>query len=603
MRLTRWTRAGLALAMAMTTAAALAQALPTITVLPHDHQESRFNQTFSKSIRLDAVNPTTRVRGLFSMNQQRAVEGGAGVATPGPACGPGVDFIEINNQPFEIPAGSLSTTVFITFCGDAVFEGTETLSLTIHPESLVGAQCSANGLTCRAQARIFDSPDANNDIVLRVGFARVEALINAPTTVKVAITMESGNASVVTHRFRTVDGTARSGNAAHFAPGECSGRDPATGNTVTRDFIPRTDFVSIPQGVLFPLPVEIQICPNLAAQPEKSFFLELFDVSANASLGNGRGQIVIHDAPTISVGDTTITEPTSGWRKVHVVASLLAVPLNPVAVSFRTKNDSATAQLGASGICNGIGDYMAITSSSISIQAPNLANNGGFTAVCADPFAESSETFSIIATVDANKVRVAKRTGRVRILDAGPFNRVGGFQFSPDSAQVKVGEITNFSIVWTVPEAQYWRNLNTIDMLVRDDGKDSLWVQWKELDNTFSLCRKSKGQALGRAANHTGNLDSHDEDATRSGIPLNGCSAGFLPGTDHVLETKYASLHLRETTVVDGGSAGKSVTLNLALSFKDTAHGEQSIELAASNDMRQSDKFVEASRVTVVRPR
>lgn len=605
MRCSLWIRSSLAATLVLTMAPVLAQGLPTISVAPHEHQESRLQQVVAKTIRLDRLNPTTTVTGRFSMNQQRAVEGDVGVATPGPGCTQGVDFIELNQVPFTIPAGQLSTTVLITFCGDTVPEFDETLSLTIHAETLVGAQCSANGLSCKAQAKIINSPDNIFNSLVRVGTTRGEAGVTVPTTVSVPLHLEPLIVvnSGFTFSFRTVDGTASSGNPDHFAPGQCSGTNPATGATVTRDFIPRTGAVTSLDGVLGLLPIDIQICPKSTAQPEKSFFLQLFDLSATASLANGRGQVFIQDAPTLSVSNTTVSEPATGRRSVRVTASLLAVPVNPVPISFRTRNGTATAQIGATSICNGVGDFLGIAGGSTTIEAPHLGNIGGFTYICADTLTERDESFFFDVTVDTSRVRIADRTGRVTILDT-PLS-VGGFQFSPDRAQIKVDAITNFSVDWTLPEPQVWRNLNTIEMLVHDDDRDTITVLWKELENTFSLCRTPKASSSNRSGrgSNDNNDDDRDDDAIRSGIPRQGCSVGHLPGSDQVLETRYARLHLADTTVVGSGPTGQSVTLNMAISFKDKARGEQTIKLAASNDMRQSDPFVRAGRVEVVRAR
>lgn len=600
MKLPLWARCGLPVSLLLTTASALAQGLPIISVNPHEHQESRREQTVLKEIRLDRVNPAVAVTGRFSMNQQRAIEGQPGVATPGPACGSGVDFVELSQVPFTIPAGQSSTTIPITFCGDTVMEGNETLSLTIHPESLVGAQCSADGLSCRAQAKIFDSPDFNFDNLLFVRSARGEAGASVITTVPVRIDMETYRSEGFTYSFRTVDGTASSGNPAHFPLGGCSGRDPATGLAVRRDFIPKNGVVSSPANALGQLPIEIQICPNPEPQPEKSFFLQLFDATAPGALVTGRAQVFIQDTPTLTVSDTTVSEPATGRRLVFVTASLQAVPVNPVKISFRTRNGTATAQTGATSICNGVGDYMGVSGGTSTIEAPNKSNVGGFAFVCADAPTERNETFFFELTDPTGKVRLSNSTARVTILDT-PL-AVGGFQFSPDSARVKVGEISTFSIVWTMPEPQVWRNLNTIEMRIHDDGKDALWVLWKELDNSFSLCRRSS-RSSDRAGGRAGRSEDRDDDATRDGIPENGCSAGVQPGTAQVLETKYARLHMDQTTVVGSGPTGQSVTLNLALSFKDKARGDQTISLAASNDMRQADRFVKASSVQVMQRR
>ena len=79
------------------------------------------------------------------------------------------------------------------------------------------------------------------------------------------------------------------------------------------------------------------------------------------------------------------------------------------------------------------------------------------------------------------------------------------------------------------------------------------------------------------------------------------CSAGALPGSDAVLETRHARLHMASTRVAGSGPTGPSVALTLGISFKPSARGRSTIELAASDDTGLVDNFTRAASVIVLR--
>ena len=146
----------------------------------------------------------------------------------------------------------------------------------------------------------------------------------------------------------------------------------------------------------------------------------------------------------------------------------------------------------------------------------------------------------------------------------------GRFDLNPGEARVRVGETVPYSVLWTVPAGEVWRDLSTIDFRVRGCGQTQLWVRWDEPNNTLSLC------------------DSTDS-----------CGPGVLPGSPVVLETESAALHLADSTVVGSGPTGTSVTVNLAVSFKN-ACGSSIEELAATDDFGHQDDFVVAGELKVL---
>jgi len=156
----------------------------------------------------------------------------------------------------------------------------------------------------------------------------------------------------------------------------------------------------------------------------------------------------------------------------------------------------------------------------------------------------------------------------------------GTADLSPDEARVPTDELVNYAVTWTVPEGRVWRDLKTIDLRFRQGQKTALLVHWDEAANTFSLCEGNR-----KGAKSDESLD---------------CTAGALPGSGEVLQTESAQLYLAGTSVVGSGPTGRTVTLNLALKFRDSAAGPwYTIDLAASDDFGHQDDFVEGGKVKV----
>jgi hypothetical protein len=129
----------------------------------------------------------------------------------------------------------------------------------------------------------------------------------------------------------------------------------------------------------------------------------------------------------------------------------------------------------------------------------------------------------------------------------------------------------NYSVLWTVPEGEVWRNLATIDFRIRQGNQTAIWVHWDELANTFRICER-----IGKGESEV------------------VCTPERSPGSPFILESASAQLLLAQTSVVGSGPAGPSVTLTLALRFNNASPVNYKIELAASDDFGHADDFTEA---------
>ena len=243
----------------------------------------------------------------------------------------------------------------------------------------------------------------------------------------------------------------------------------------------------------------------------------------------------------------------------------------------------ATCQLCVPAVING--DYL---SRSGTLQFP--ANSTSATiaiTINGGTSGEPNEDFFVDLSAAVNAT-IADSRGRAVILDT--IFSTGGFDLSPADAQVRLGEKLIYTLDWTVPPNEVWRNLKTIDMRLRGAHDTALWLRWDDASNLFSLCHHVSNSAAQRAAH--GDSTWPSQAAT--------CGPGALPGSRTILATPYALLHLADTSVQGSGPEGQLVTLKLGLTMigKSAGH-DYKVELAAADDFGNEDRFVRAGALSV----
>jgi hypothetical protein len=134
-------------------------------------------------------------------------------------------------------------------------------------------------------------------------------------------------------------------------------------------------------------------------------------------------------------------------------------------------------------------------------------------------------------------------------------SNVGLSDFSPSIGSSDADITATFTLTWTHPIK--WRDLNTLDLRLRDGDDIPVWVRFTEgVTSTFSLL-DSTGNLLG-----TG-----------------------LPGEPIVLENTTARFDLEHSSFQGTGPTGPSVTVKFAVSVKPVASARTySIELLATDD-------------------
>ena len=134
-------------------------------------------------------------------------------------------------------------------------------------------------------------------------------------------------------------------------------------------------------------------------------------------------------------------------------------------------------------------------------------------------------------------------------------SNVGLSDFSPSIGSSDADLTTTFTLTWTHPIK--WRDLNTLDLRLRDGDDIPVWVRFTEgVTSTLSLL------------DSTGNI----------------LTTG-LPGDPIVLESNTARFDLEHSSFLGTGPTGPSVTVKFAVSVKPVASARTySIELLATDD-------------------
>ena len=342
------------------------------------------------------------------------------------------------------------------------------------------------------------------------------------------------------------------------------------------DFVPFSNvpFSIPPNTPNGTLNVGITICGNTTIEPDEQIFVFFSNVvGADCSLEgscNGIGTIVNDDGPPgIRINDISVSTVSGISKSATFTVSLHHPSSSPVSVNFVTRDGTAratsTTRLGAYLARSGTLTIPANTLSG-TISVPITGFGGG--------------TFFVDLSNPVNGT-IADGTGRatIRIITL----TIGSFEVSPDGSRVSAGERVDYALTWTVPPDRIWRNLQTLDFRLRRGDDSAIWLRWEMAGDIFRLC-----ESTGRPGE--GNADDR----------IVTCGPGFAAGSPEVLETPDVRLYLADTRVIGSGPTGQSVTLHLPLEFLGAAGHSYLVELAATDDLGQSDDFAEASTVLVL---
>ena len=337
------------------------------------------------------------------------------------------------------------------------------------------------------------------------------------------------------------------------------------------------------------LTVNIRICGDTLSEGNEHIFVSLDGVVGAQCLEgtcNAIATIVNDDAaPTMSINNITTSEPAFLTKTTSFTVSLNRLSELPIAVNFVTRNGTARATCPFCSPPIISGDYVG-RSGTLQIP-PNTPSATIAITINSGVSNEPDENFFVDLSGAVN-ASIAVASGRATIRDT--TLSTGGFDLSPADAQVRRGEKLIYALDWTVPSNEVWRDLKTIDMRLRGAHDIALWLRWDEASNLISLCQRRDNSAAHGAQD--------DDDAPPSQAA--SCGPGALPGSQTILATPYALLHLADTSVQGSGPQGQLVTLKLGLTMiGKTAGHDYKVELAAADDFGNHDRFVRAGELSV----
>ncbi len=362
-----------------------------------------------------------------------------------------------------------------------------------------------------------------------------------------------------------------------------TGFNPATAGASCSgsvDFVQQSNvlFTIVPPATTGTVPVTV--CGNTTIEPNEHIFVALTSVAGAQCLEgtcNGVGTIRNDDGtPSLTINNISTSEPFFGTRTTSFTVSLSHPAPLAGSVNFTMRNGTARGAASCAPFTDGsLPDYVSRTGTqpfSVNALSVPIAIT-----ICGDTLTEGNQTY-FVDLPSALSASIADNSGQGTIRDSQLIT--GGFDLSPDNARVLAGEKVPYSVVWTVPDGEVWRNLNTIDMRIRSGAITALWIRWEEPGNTFSLCEQAAHGIPGDDAEVV-------------------CGPGALPGSATVLQSRFAQLHLADTTVVGSGPSGLTVALNPVISFIGTPPLHYWIELTATDDLGHEDDFARAGAVGI----
>lgn len=134
----------------------------------------------------------------------------------------------------------------------------------------------------------------------------------------------------------------------------------------------------------------------------------------------------------------------------------------------------------------------------------------------------------------------------------------GGFVIATPEARIRPGQQVPLIFGWVVPPPAVWRDIESMEVRVRDREKIAVWVRWNEATNTLVLVDPKTGKPVGTPR------------------PLG--ARGRLVG-------ELASLDVGGSALEDSGPTGDHFALLLPLRFTTAAGGRRyQVEIGAGSD-------------------
>ncbi len=293
------------------------------------------------------------------------------------SCVAGRDYVAQTGTLSWAAGDAASKTFDITICPDTVYEGNETINLSLSNvtgSAILGAPSNATLTIADNEAQpklsVEDVAVTEGDSGLVSGLFTVKLSVASNQTVTVKYATADGSATA------PADYTALGLTTLTFDPGETSKQ------------------------------VRVVVKGDLIDEIDESFQLVLSSpTDATLAVSSADATITDDDAATISVGDVSVTETDLGSKSVTFTVTLSAPSSRIVTVKFQTANGTAKAP----------GDYTAVGLTAL------LFGRGQTTKtvtlyVKGDTAVEPAETFFVNLSAPVNAT-IADGQGKVTILN------------------------------------------------------------------------------------------------------------------------------------------------------------------------------------------
>jgi hypothetical protein len=315
-------------------------------------------------------------------------------------------------------------------------------------------------------------------------------------------------------------------------------------------------------------------------------------ISESTISGNGVGIFLDNGRYSVQIFHSTIAQNNKGIKALAYAGAqeLLLRQVILADNAFGNANEPANCEIeigvlvtasqnvdsdGTCGFTTDSGNLILVNP-----QLGPLADNGGHTPthIFNNPLLLDAGAFPGAGCSDTDQRGFPRPFGsRCDIGAIESQGPVGIAVVEPDAATVKKHKTLNLKYLWRVPSGQNWRDLQFLDLRVRDEDEALIWLRWSEADNTFQLINPRSGRPHGRA---------------------------FVAGSNHVLQTEDAQLDVRNSSSQGSGPTGTEVTLNLALSFFEKSEHNKPfvVEVTAADDSNQTQPFLAIGTIAVGPP-
>ena len=272
----RWTAPALAVIVAgLLSGVALAQVPPTLIMSDASVFEGNAG-TRTLAFQVTLTNPVSNPSGVTALLSAVALSG-----TGGAACTGGVDFIQLNNVAFAIPANVTTATIDITVCGNTTIEADESIFVSL--TSVAGALCFEG--TCNAVGTILndDGPPS-----MSINNISTSEPVTGLKTTAFTVSLHHPSTQTTSVHFATRNGTAKV--ACSF---------PCTPFAVA-DYFANSGTLTIPPNTLSGI-INVIILGDGIRENDETFFVDL-SAAINATIADSVGQATIRDTTLTFTG-------------------------------------------------------------------------------------------------------------------------------------------------------------------------------------------------------------------------------------------------------------------------------------------------------------